>query len=180
MGWQVDLAHSEIQASVRHMMISTVRGQFEKFTVNAQVDENNPELSKLEVVIDAASVNTKNEQRDGHLKSPDFLDVEKYPTMTFKSTKLAKTSESTGKLYGDLTIKDVTKPVVLDVEYAGQSKTPWGTTNAGFSATGKVNRKDWGLNWNAVLETGGVAVSDEVKIAIEVEFVKVPETAPAQ
>ena len=180
MGWQVDYAHSQIEATVRHMMISNVRGRFEKFTVNAQIDENHPERSQVEVVIDAASINTKNEQRDGHLKSPDFLDVEKFPSLTFKSTKLTKVSESAGKLYGDLAIKGVSKPVVLDVEYAGQSKSPWGTINAGFTASGKVNRKDWGLNWNAALETGGVLVGDEVKIDIEVEFTQVAEAAPAQ
>lgn len=180
MGWQIDYAHSQIEATVRHMMISNVRGRFEKFTVNAQIDENHPERSKIEVVIDAASVNTKNEQRDGHLKSPDFLDVEKYPTLTFKSTRLTKSTDAAGKLYGDLTIKGITKPVVLDVEYAGQSKSPWGTINAGFTAHGQVNRKDWDLNWNAALETGGVLVGDQVKLDIEVEFTRVPETAPTE
>jgi polyisoprenoid-binding protein YceI len=175
MSWQVDLAHSQIEASVRHMMISTVRGRFEKFTVNADINDAHPELSQVQVVIDAASINTKNEQRDGHLKSPDFLDVEKFPTLTFKSTKLEKLGDSQGKLHGDLTVKGVTKPVVLNVEYAGQAKSPWGTINAGFTASGKVNRKDWGLNWNAALETGGVLVGDDVKIEIEVEFTKVPE-----
>ncbi len=179
MGWNVDLAHSQIQATVRHMMISTVRGRFEKFTVDAQINEEHPEKSQFLVKIDTASVNTQNEQRDGHLKSPDFMDAEKYPFMTFKSTRIEKLDESNGKLYGDLTIKDVTKPVVLNVEYAGQAKSPWGTINAGFTATGKVNRKDWNLNWNAALETGGVLVSDEVKIEIDIEFTKAPEAAPA-
>ncbi|MBI5304658.1 MAG: YceI family protein [Chloroflexi bacterium] len=180
MGWQVDYAHSQIEATVRHMMISNVRGRFEKFTVNAQIDDNHPERSQIEVAIDAASVNTKNEQRDGHLKSPDFLDVENFPTITFKSTRTQKSDDANGKLYGDLTIKGITKPVVLNVEYAGQSKSPWGTINAGFTASAKLNRKDWGLNWNAALETGGWLVGDEVKIDIEVEFTKVPETAPVE
>jgi polyisoprenoid-binding protein YceI len=159
------------------MMISNVRGRFEKFTVNAQIDEQHPERSQVEAQIDAASVNTKNEQRDGHLKSPDFLDVAKYPTITFKSKRAQALDANRGKLIGDLTIRDVTREVVLDVHYAGQAKSPWGTINAGFSATAHVNRKDWNLNWNAALETGGWLVGDEVKIEIEVEFVKQPEPA---
>ncbi len=175
MGWQVDYAHSEIEAAVRHMMISNVRGKFEKFTVDAQIDEQHPERSQVTVQIDAASVNTKNEQRDGHLKSPDFLEVAKYPHITFKSTRAEIVDAAHGKLYGNLTIRDVTKPVVLDVAYAGQAKSPWGTINAGFSAETTVSRKEWGLNWNAALETGGWLVGDEVKIGIEIEFVKQAE-----
>jgi polyisoprenoid-binding protein YceI len=175
MGWQVDLAHSQIEATVRHMMISNVRGRFEKFTVNADINETHPELSKVQVVIDAASVNTQMEQRDAHLRSGDFLDVENFPTITFKSTQLEKLGDSEGKLHGDLTIKGVTKPVTLNVEYSGQAKSPWGTINAGFTASGKVNRKDWGLGWNAPLETGGLLVGDDVKLGIKIEFTKVPE-----
>ena len=179
MSWQVDQAHSHIEATVRHMMISNVRGKFEKFTVDAQIDEEHPEQSQVTVVIDAASINTKNEQRDGHLRSVDFLDVEKHPTITFKSTRANKGGDSHGKLHGDLTIRGVTRPVVLDVAYSGQAKSPWGTINAGFSAVAKVSRKDWNLNWNAALETGGWLVGDEVKIDIEIEFVKAPQAVPA-
>ena len=177
MAWQVDYAHSQIEATVRHMMISNVRGRFEKFDVNANVNEEKPELSQVEVKIDAASINTKMEQRDGHLKSPEFLDAEKYPAITFKSTRAQMLDQAHGKLYGDLTIKDVTKPVVLDVDYAGQAKSPWGTVNAGFAAHARVNRKDWGLNWNAALETGGLLVGDEIKIDIDIEFTKSPDPA---
>ncbi len=175
MGWKVDYAHSQIEAVVRHMMISNVKGHFTKFTVDANIDEDNVHLSQLEARIEAASLDTKMEQRDAHLKSADFLDVEKYPYITFKCKRIEQLGENHGHVIGDLTIKDVTREVVLEVEYLGQAKSPWGTTNAGFTATTKVNRKEWGLNWNAALETGGWLVGDEVKINIEVEFTKVPE-----
>lgn len=179
MAWQVDYAHSQIEATVRHMMISNVRGRFEKFTVTAVIDEKNLANTKLDVQIDAASINTKMEQRDQHLKSPDFLDVANYPFITFKSKRFEVIDAQRGKLVGDLTIKDVTREIALDVEYAGQALSPWGTTNAGFSASTQVYRKDWGLNWNAALETGGWLVGDQVKIDIEVEFTQTPEKVPA-
>ncbi len=175
MGWQVDYAHSEIEATVRHMMISNVRGRFEKFTVDAQIDEKDVTKSTVDVKIDASSINTKMEQRDAHLKSPDFLDVDKYPYITFKSKQLIKLDDYHGKLVGYLAIKDVSRVVTLDVEFAGQARSPWGTVNAGFSAKTRVNRKDWNLNWNAALETGGWLVGEEVKIDIEIEFVQTPE-----
>ena len=170
--WQLDKAHSDIHFSVRHMMISTVRGRFEDFSGTFDLNEADPTQSKVEVEIQAASINTKEPQRDGHLKSPDFLDVEKYPTLTFKSKRVEKVDDSHGRVMGDLTIKDITKEVVLDVEYAGQAKSPWGTISAGFTATTSINRKDWDLTWNQALETGGVLVGDEVKITIELELVK--------
>lgn len=179
MAWQVDYAHSQIEASVRHMMISTVRGRFDKFTVKAEVDENRVENSNIEVDIEAASINTHMEQRDAHLRSADFLDVEKYPLVVFKSKRFEVVDANHGHMIGDLTIKDVTREVKLEVEHLGQAKSPWGTINAGFTAQAKVNRKDWGLNWNAALETGGWLVGDEVKINIEIEFTKVPEPAAA-
>ena len=175
MGWNVDFAHSQIQATVRHMMISNVKGHFDKFKVDSQINEEHPEESQVDVQIEAASVNTKMEQRDAHLRSADFLDVEKYPYITFKTTRNQIIDDKHGKMTGDLTIKGVKQPVVLDVEYQGQSKSPWGTINAGFTAHAKLNRKDWGLNWNAVLETGGWLVGDDVKIEIDIEFTKVPE-----
>jgi polyisoprenoid-binding protein YceI len=180
MSWQVDYAHSQIEATVRHMMISNVRGHFEKFTVDAQIDEKNPERSLVTVTIDAASINTKMAQRDEHLRTADFLDVVQYPTITFKNTNAQVVDSSQCKMFGELTIKGVTKPVVLDVEYAGQSKSPWGAVNAGFTAHARVNRKDWGLNWNAALETGGFLVGDEVKIDIEIEFTKQAEPVKAE
>ena len=175
MAWQIDASHSQIQFSVKHMMISTARGTFDRFTGTVEADEQNPIAAKVEVQIETASINTRDERRDGHLRSPDFFDVENYPVATFKSTKVDQIDESTGKLYGDLTIRDVTHPVVLDFEYSGQAKSPWGTTSAGFSATTKINRKDWGLNWNVALETGGWLVSDTITISIELELVKQPE-----
>lgn len=178
MAWTIDNAHSSIHFSARHMMISTVRGEFHTFRGTVDFNEENPALSTVDVEIEPASLETRDAQRDGHLKSPDFFDVENHPIATFKSTRAEATSDSEGKLYGDLTIKGITKPVVLDVEYNGQSKSPWGTTSAGFTATTKVNRKEWGLNWNVALETGGVLVGEEVKLTIEAEIVKQPEAQP--
>jgi polyisoprenoid-binding protein YceI len=131
------------------------------------------------VKIDVASLSTRDEKRDAHLHSPDFFHAKDYPYITFKSTRGVQTSERHGKMYGDLTIRGVTKEVALDVEFLGQAKTPWGSTSAGFTASTRINRKDWGLNWNVALETGGFLVSDEVKIDIDIEFSKVPEVAPA-
>lgn len=178
MAWTIDNAHSSIHFSARHMMISTVRGEFHTFRGTVNFNEETPALSTVDVEIETGSLETRDAQRDGHLKSPDFFDVEKYPIATFKSTRAEKTGTDTGKLYGDLTIKDVTREVALDVEYNGQSQSPWGTTAAGFTATTKINRKDWGLNWNVALETGGMLVGEEVKLTIEVEIVKQPEAQP--
>lgn len=175
MSWQLDKAHSSINFSVRHMMISTVRGRFEEFDGTFDLNEADPTQSKIEVVIQAASINTKEAQRDGHLRSADFFDVEKYPTITFKSKRIEKVDSEHARLIGNLTIKDVTKEVALNVEYAGQGKSPWGTIVAGFTAQTKINRKDWGLAWNVALETGGVLVSDEISINIELEVIKQPE-----
>ena len=175
MAWTIDSSHSAIHFSARHMMISTVRGEFETVRGTVDFNEENPALSSVEVEIEPASLSTRDAQRDGHLKSPDFFDVENHPIATFKSTRAEATSSNKGKLYGDLTIKGITRPIVLDVEYNGQSKSPWGATNAGFSASTKINRKDWELNWNVALETGGVLVGEEVKLEIEAEIVKQPE-----
>jgi len=172
MAWQLDPSHSEIQFSAKHLMISTVRGRFHKFTATVDADEQNPTAAKVDVQIDASSIDTRDEKRDGHLSSPDFLDVAQFPYITFKSTRVEQVDGSHGKLVGDLTIRDVTKEVVLDFEYAGQAKTPWGTTSAGFSASTKINRKDWNLNWNVALETGGWLVGDQITISIELELVK--------
>ncbi|GAB4272031.1 MAG: YceI family protein [Candidatus Promineifilaceae bacterium] len=175
MSWQIDSAHSQISFTVRHMMISRVRGRFESFTGEINFDENNPENTTVYVEIDAASINTREEQRDGHLKSPDFLNAEQYPKLIFKSRRVEKSSDNTGKLIGDLTIRDVTHEVVLDVKYAGMAQSPWGAMSAGFSATTAINREDWGLTWNQALETGGVLVGKEIKIEIELELIKQPE-----
>ncbi len=179
MSWQIDSSHSQINFSVRHMMISKVRGSFENFGGTVNFDEENPTNTAVNIDVDLASISTGEEQRDGHLKSPDFFNVDEYPTMKFVSTRVEQDDEQNGRLYGQLTIKDVTKEVVLNVEYAGIAKSPWGTESAGFSATGSLNRKDWGLNWNQALETGGVLVGDKINIEIELELVKVAQTEPA-
>jgi polyisoprenoid-binding protein YceI len=139
-------------------------------------DEENPTNTTVNVEVDLTSINTRDEQRDGHLKSPDFFDVENYPTMKFVSTRVERNNKNNGRLYGQLTIKDITKEVVLDVEYAGIAKSPWGSESAGFSAAGSLNRKEWGLNWNQALETGGVLVGDKINIEIELELVKQAQT----
>lgn len=175
MTWTIDTAHSEITFTVRHMMISNVRGQFEGFTGTVNFVEENPSQSSVDVQIEAASINTREEKRDAHLRSNDFLAADQYPYLTFKSTRVEAVDETHGKIYGDLTIRDVTRPVVLNVEYSGMAKSPWGTMSAGFSATTKLSRKEWGLEWNAALETGGVLVGDEIKINIELEIVQQPE-----
>jgi polyisoprenoid-binding protein YceI len=179
MAWQIDSAHSQIQFSVKHMMISTARGTFDRFTGTVEADEQNPTAAKVDVQIEAASINTRDEKRDGHLRSPDFFNAAEYPFLTFTSSKVERLDERTGKLYGELTIRDVTRPVVLDLEYAGTAKSPWGTTSAGFSATTKINRKDFGLNWNVALETGGWLVGDQITISIELELVKQVEQPEA-
>ncbi len=179
MAWSLDMSHSEITFAVKHMMISTVRGKFNTFSGTVDFNESDPTLSTVDVSVDLASVDTRDAKRDGHLTSPDFFDVANYPTMTFKSTSVKKISDTQAKLTGDLTIRGVTKPVTLDVTYNGQAKSPWGMTSAGFSATGKLNRKDFGLEWNMALETGGVLVGEEVSIVIEAEIVKVAEAAAA-
>ena len=161
------------------MMISKVNGRFEEFDGSINFDENNPSASSVNVTINAASINTRVDQRDDHLRSADFLDTANYPTLTFVSQRVDVTGDNSGKLIGDLTIRGVTKEVVLDVTYAGQAKSPWGTTSAGFSASTKINRKDWGLEWNAALETGGVLVGDTINIDIELELVKQEETEAA-
>ena len=177
MAWVIDTAHSEIQFSVKHMMISTVRGGFSKFSGTVEADEQNPTAAKVDVQIDVASINTRDEKRDAHLRSPDFFDAEQFPYITFTSKRVEQLDANHGKLVGDLTIKGTTHEVALDFEFAGQAKSPWGTTSAGFSAETKINRKDWGLNWNVALETGGWLVGDQITINIEVELVKQVEQA---
>lgn len=179
MSWTIDNSHSQITFSVRHMMISNVHGRFEKFTGNVEFNEQNPTLSSVEVQIDADSINTRDEKRDGHLKSPDFFNAAEFPYVVFKSTRVEKLDDSHGKIYGDLTIRGIAKSVVLDVEYSGNAKSPWGSTSAGFSASTKLNRKDWDLNWNVALETGGWLVGDTININIELEIVKQAEPQPA-
>jgi polyisoprenoid-binding protein YceI len=177
MAWQIDTSHSSVNFSVRHMMISTARGGFTTFSGTVEIDEANPSNSTVDVQIDAASIDTRDEKRDAHLRSADFFDVENYPVITFKSTRVEPVDESTGRIVGDLTIRGVTREVVLNTEFIGQAKSPWGTTSYGFEAETRINRKDFGLNWNVALETGGFLVSDEIKISIQLEVVKQVEEA---
>jgi polyisoprenoid-binding protein YceI len=161
------------------MMLTTVRGQFEKFSGTVNFDEQNPANSSVDVTLDTASLQSKDEKRDGHLKSPDFLDVATFPTLSFKSKRIKVIDENSAKITGDLTIKDVTKEVTLDVDYHGQQKAPWGSTSAGFTGTTKINREDWGLTWNVALEAGGLLVGKDIKIEIDLEIVKQPEAEKA-
>ncbi len=168
--WILDPAHSELLFKVKHLMISSVKGEFKSFA--AEVEGEDFQKSSIKVVIDASSIFTNNTDRDNHLKSADFFDVEKYPSVTFVSTSFTKKSDELFELVGDLTMRGVTKSVALKVEFGGVAQDPWGNTKAGFTVSGKVNRKDWGLNWNAALEAGGVMVSDEVQISAEIQLAK--------
>ncbi|WP_156290522.1 YceI family protein [Oceanobacillus salinisoli] len=171
--WTVDAVHSEIGFSVKHMMISKAKGTFEKYDAVIEADPADLTDSTVEITIDASSVNTRNEGRDDHLRSADFFDVENHPSITFKATDIKKSSDSNYDLTGDLTIRGTTKPVTVDVTFEGISKDPMsGDTVAGFSGEAKINRKDYGLTWNAAVETGGVLVADEVKINFELELHK--------
>ena len=172
MSWQIDLSHSQVSFSVRHMMISTVRGTFDTFSGTVDFDPENPTAAQVEATIDVTSINTREAKRDEHLRSPDFFDVTNYPQMTFKSTRVETTAPTKGKLYGDLTIHGITHEVVLDVNYHGQAKSPWGTTSAGFSASTSIKRDDFDLKWNVALETGGWLVGNDIKIEIELEVVE--------
>ena len=171
--WVLDPTHSEIQFKIRHLMISNVTGQFTKFEVSAETDGEDFSNAKVSFTAEVDSVTTGNEQRDGHLKSADFFDAAKFPQIKFVATKYESVdNDGSYELYGDLTIRDVTKSVKLDVEFGGIAKDPWGNTRAGFEINGKVNRKEFGLQWHAVTEAGGVVVSDDVKIHCAVELIK--------
>ena len=169
MAWDFDYAHSSVEFAVKHMMVTTVRGRFTQFTVTADLNEQEPEKSEFDVTIDASSINTNQEQRDGHLKSPDFFDVANWPTITYESKKIEKKSDDQYTVLGDLTIRGVTREVPLDVRFEGAGKTPYGKRIAAFSAKTSISRKDFDLNWNVALETGGWLVGDKVDIAIEAE-----------
>jgi len=166
--YTVDPSHSNVNFTTRHL-ISKVEGRFKDFDGTFTFDEKHPESLVAELTVKTASVSTDNEKRDGHLKSGDFFDVEKFPTMTFKSTKATPAGKGHMKLAGDLTIHGVTKPVVFAVEYLGEAKDPWGGTRAAFTASTKINRKDFGISWNKTLDNGGVLVKDEVAVDLNIE-----------
>ena len=163
------------------MMITTVRGGFKNISGTLVYDKDHPEQSSVEATIDATTLHSAGvQQREDHLRSADFLDVAKFPTITFKSTKVEPNKNGTqAKVTGDLTIRDVTRPVTLNVEYIGESKSPWGTTNIGFTGSTKINREDWGLNWNVALEAGGWLVSKEINLTIDAEAILVTEPVAA-
>lgn len=170
--WQVDQAHSEVQFKVKHLMINTVTGEFTSYRANLTSEAEDMSDASITFEADINSINTKNEMRDGHLKSDDFFSAEKYPTMSFVSTSFSPKGDGTYALAGDLTIRDVTKTVTLDVEYGGTMVDFYGNTKAGFEITGAINRKEFGLAWDAVTEAGGIVVSDTVKLVMNLQLQK--------
>lgn len=170
--WQIDASHSHIEFAVRHLMISTVRGRFGKVSGTVAVDDQHPAKSTVDVTIDTSSIDTREAQRDSHLQSPDFFEVEKFPAITFKATGAAADIGGSFPLTGNLTIKDVTRPITLEVTSEGRGNDPWGNVRAGYSAKGKLKRSDFGLTWNQLIEAGGVAVGDEISIRIDVELIQ--------
>ena len=170
--WALDPTHSELQFKIKHLMISTVSGQFNQF--KATVETNDDDFTNAKVRFEAAvdSISTNNEQRDAHLKNGDFFDAEKYPAIIFDSDRMEKTGDDEYKLYGSLTMRGISKKIILNAEFGGITKDPWGNTRTGFSVTGKINRYDFGMSFGAVSETGGLLLGDEVKINANVQFVK--------
>lgn len=173
--WEIDPAHTTVEFAVKHMMFTTVRGRFKSFTGTIRVDERNPDGSRAEVTIEAASIDTGVPDRDAHLRSADFLDVENHPRITFRSTHVEGAHKKEGdrfKITGELEIRGKSLPVTLDTTFAGIGKDPWGKQRAGFEARTEIDRREWGLRWNQALETGGVLVAHSVKIEIEAQAVK--------
>lgn len=168
--WVIDLSHSELSFKVKHLMISNVKGEFRNFS--GEIKGSDLFTAPVELTIEAGSIFTNNDDRDAHLRSADFFDTDTYAQITFRSTSMKKIDEEQFKLHGELTMKGVSKPVVLDVEFGGIGKDPWGNEKAAFEVKAKINRKDWGLNWNAALEAGGVLVSEEVTISADVQWLK--------
>jgi len=177
--WLLDPMHSELQFKIKHLMISNVSGSFKSFNAEVVTEEEDFSTAVIKLTAEMASISTNNEQRDAHLRNSDFFEVEKYPELKFISTKIEERDSDTYALHGELTLKGVTKPVKLNVEFNGIAKDPWGSERAGFLVTGKINRTDWGVSFNSILETGGVALSEEVKINAELELVKQEVGIPA-
>jgi polyisoprenoid-binding protein YceI len=178
--WKIDSTHTTASFAVRHMMVSTVRGRLGTVNGTLEFDPENPAPSRVEVEIDASSIDTGVVDRDTHLKSEDFLHVEHHPTIFFRSTKVEVKGKDEGKIHGDLTIRGVTHPVVLETTFLGINTNPWGNTAAGFEAKTKINREDFGLTWNVALEAGGFLVGKEITITIDLEAILVTEPQPAQ
>ncbi|MDO6431257.1 YceI family protein [Flavitalea sp. BT771] len=171
--WILDPTHSEVEFKVKHMMISTVSGKFTQFEADVQTEEEDFTTAKVNFTIDVNSITTGNEQRDGHLKAPDFFETAKFPQIRFTATKYENVdNDGSYEIYGDLTIRDVTRQVKLDAEFGGVIKDPWGNTRAGITVSGKINRKEFGLQFHAVTEAGNIVLSDEVRIHVGLEFIK--------
>jgi polyisoprenoid-binding protein YceI len=170
--WQIDPSHSLVEFSVRHMMIATVKGRFADVSGTIRFDQDDPASTEVDVTVEAASIDTRNEHRDAHLRSPDFFDAEQYPTLRFVSRAVEQVGEDRYRVTGDLTIRDVTREIALDARFFGIHPDPYGGTRAGFSATGEIDRHEFGLNWNQAIESGGVVVGPRVKITLEVEAVR--------
>lgn len=170
--WVIDPAHSSAEFSVKHMMVATAKGRFTKLEGAIQLNEANPAASSVVATVDTTSVDTGQAQRDGHLRTDDFFNAEKYPTATFRSTRVEPIDAENAKIYGELTIRDVTKDVVFDVEFEGQGLDGYGTQRAGFTATAAINRLDYGIKWNPALEAGGFAVSNRVKLTLHIAAVR--------
>jgi len=170
--WNIDSAHTQAEFSVKHLMIATVRGHFGNVTGTVTIQNDDPTTANVDVTIDATSIDTRDEKRDAHLRSQDFFNVDKYPVITFKSTRAERAGERGYRLTGELTIAGVTRPVTLDVEDQGRAKDPWGNEKAAFSATTKIKRSEFGLTWNVALEAGGMLVGDDIKISIEAQLAK--------
>ena len=177
--WTIDPAHTNVEFAVRHLMISTVKGRFADVTGTVDLDLANPGAARVDVTIGASSIDTRNGDRDAHLRSPDFFDVEQFPELRYVSRKIDALPDGSFRVTGDLTIRGVTREVPLHATLEGTGADPWGGHRAGFSATGKLNRADYGLLWNKVLEAGGVAVGEEVKLSIEAELVQAAAKAAA-
>jgi polyisoprenoid-binding protein YceI len=173
--WELDPAHSSVQFSVRHLMISNVKGEFTKLSGTITGDESAPTSARIDATIDTTSIDTRNAKRDDHVRGPDFLDTARFPTMTFRSSKIEPAGDDRWKITGDLTLHGVTKPVVLDVTATAPRKDPWGKLRAGAQATTTINRQDFGVRYNSALEGGGVVVGDEVTITIDAEAVRKPD-----
>jgi polyisoprenoid-binding protein YceI len=170
--YTLDTSHSRLGFSARHAMVTTVRGHFKEFSGTAHVDTANPAASKVEVSIEASSIDTGNADRNGHLVSADFFEVESHPKLTFVSTQVERADETTWVITGDLTIKGVSKPVTIEFEQTGSARDPFGNLRVGFEGSTTINRKDWGLTWNAALETGGVLVSDRIKLEFDISAIQ--------
>ena len=170
--WKVDPSHSHVEFAVRHLMIATVKGRFGDVSGTLQGDETDLDIASIELTIPVSSIDTREAQRDAHLRSADFFETETFPEIRFRSRKIAKAGGDTFTVDGDLTIRDVTQPITLTVVSGGRATDPWGNERVAYSTTAKINRKDFGLTWNQALETGGVLVGDEIKVSAELEFVR--------